>query len=155
MPNKQRSTTDPMAEDELNDILTEFAFGIIHLQKELEHDKKHHTFTATHGHRDKALAAINAYTTNKIIEARGGGLNKPSDTASVGGNQVVALPPYVNENGRKYWLTLTQDIRGDWSVGYTSEGTTYLEWSAIGENQSIDEALSKLATHYQEYRDAT
>jgi hypothetical protein len=68
MPNKQRSTTDPMAEDELNDILTEFAFGIIHLQKELEHDKKHHTFTATHGHRDKALAAINAYTTNKIIE---------------------------------------------------------------------------------------
>jgi hypothetical protein len=70
MPNKQRSTTDPMAEDELNDILTEFAFGIIHLQKELEHDKKHHTFTATHGHRDKALAAINAYTTNKIIEAR-------------------------------------------------------------------------------------
>jgi hypothetical protein len=100
------------------------------------------------------LKNLQSYIDSKIIEARGG-LNKPSDTASVGGNQVVALPPYVNENGRKYWLTLTQDIRGDWSVGYTSEGTTYLEWSAIGENQSIDEALSKLATHYQEYRDAT
>ena len=67
-PDLTMNHSDPMAEDELNDILTEFAFGIIHLQKELEHDKKHHTFTATHGHRDKALAAINAYTTNKIIE---------------------------------------------------------------------------------------
>lgn len=70
-----------------------------------------------------------------------GGLDKPSD---------VTLPPYLNENGKKFWLTLSQDIRGDWNVGYSTDGSTYLEWSAIGENQSIDEALSKLAAVFRE-----
>jgi len=44
----------------------------------------------------KAKAAISVYTTNKIIEAKLGGLDKPSDTASVGGNQ-VADPILVSE----------------------------------------------------------
>lgn len=67
----------------------------------------------------------------------------------------VHLPPYINEDGKKYWLTITADIRGDWSIGYSHNGEAYLAWSAIGENNSIDQALRKLATHYKEFKDGT
>jgi hypothetical protein len=53
---------------------------------------------------------------------------------------------------KKYWLTITADIRGEWNVGYSTDGNVYLEWSTVGENSSIDEALSKLASVYEEYK---
>lgn len=85
----RKQIEDPMAEDELQkeieELLTQLVVDI--------HSKTVQggllladatIFKAT----DKILTLYNAYTTNKIIEAREGGLDKQSDTASVGGNQV-------------------------------------------------------------------
>lgn len=102
---------------------------------------------------DDAKAKLTALLRRVEVEAKQGASEQPQSGNKPSGKQVVKLHPYLNENGKKYWLTLTQDIRGDWNVGYSLDGSTYLEWSAIGENHSIDEALGKLAAVYKEQQD--
>ncbi len=65
----------------------------------------------------------------------------------------VELPMYINENSHKYFLTISADIQDYWNIGYSTNGETYLEWSAIGKNESIDEALRNLAGAYKRYKD--
>lgn len=62
----------------------------------------------------------------------------------------VDLPPYINENGKRYFLCLTQDIQGHWNVSYEYGSGTALAWSAIGENATPEEALGNLARVYKE-----
>ena len=81
---------DPMAEDELlniGEILLRYRNYLYEDDREILGGMLS---------AKEAEQAINAYTTNKIIEAKLGGLDKPSDTASVGGNQ-VADPILVSE----------------------------------------------------------
>jgi hypothetical protein len=79
---------DPMAEDELDKILNKMLdFSPRRVGRELP-DGSFRQLTGVQL-REEIRTEINAYTTNKIIEAREGGLDKPSDTAPVGGNQVV------------------------------------------------------------------
>lgn len=62
------------------------------------------------------------------------------------------LPKYIWEKNEvtnkqeRYWLTLTTDISGKWTAGYTSDGSKYLISMLMYDAESANAALAGLYT---------
>lgn len=55
------------------------------------------------------------------------------------------LPKYIYDEGERHWLTLTTTVQGKWNIGYADTKGRYLTKYAIGDCDTVQEAVTKLS----------